>query len=118
MGRSGARGNGSAVAGMGDAGTPRSPIAATVALFRALHKYSFWPEMMKRLVLVCLLSIVALGLQAEPPVEGEYIMLVGGQSMCQWEKYKTVPQDTWWGKFLCDARLREEQLYNVLGVDD
>jgi len=34
---------------------------------------------------------VALGLQAAPPVEGEYIMLVGGPSMYQWEKYKAVP---------------------------
>ena len=46
---------------------------------------------MKRLLLACCLSMVALGLQAAPPAGGEYVLLVGGPSMYQWEKYKAVP---------------------------
>ena len=73
--------------------------------------------MMKRLVLVCLLSVIALGLQAAPRVEGEYIMLVGGPSMYQWEKYKAYPHDHWWANFVRAARLRTEQLRSELGPD-
>ena len=73
--------------------------------------------MMKRLVLVCLLSMVALSLEAAPPVAGEYIMLVGGPSMYQWEKYKAVPHDHWWANFVRAARLRTEQLRTQLGPD-
>src|SRR5712691_4288939 len=73
--------------------------------------------MMKRLVLVCLLSMVALGLQAAPPVGGEYIMLVGGPSMYQWEKYKAYPHDHWWANFVRAARLRTEQLRTQVGPD-
>src|SRR5215469_15020267 len=73
--------------------------------------------MMKRLVIVCFLSMIALGLQAAPPVEGEYIMLVGGPSMYQWEKYKAYPHDHWWANFVRAARLRTEQLRGQLGPD-
>ncbi|MGE5209422.1 MAG: hypothetical protein ACM3KL_08845 [Alphaproteobacteria bacterium] len=73
--------------------------------------------MMKRLLLVCLLWMVALGLRAAPPAGGEYIMLVGGPSMYQWEKYKAFPHDHWWANFVRAARLRTEQLRNELGPD-
>ena len=54
--------------------------------------------------------MVALGLQAAPPAGGEYVLLVGGPSMYQWEKYKAVPHDHWWANFVRAARLRTEQL--------
>jgi hypothetical protein len=73
--------------------------------------------MMKRLLLVCCLSMVALGLQAAPPAGGEYVLLVGGPSMYQWEKYKAVPHDHWWANFVRAARLRTEQLRAQLGPD-
>ena len=73
--------------------------------------------MMKRLLFVGLLSMVALGLQAAPPAAGEYIMLVGGPSMYQWEKYKAVPHDHWWANFVRAARLRTEQLRSEVGPD-
>src|SRR5438045_5992139 len=72
---------------------------------------------MKRLLLVCWLSMVALGLQAARPVGGEYIMLVGGPSMYQWEKYKAFPHDHWWANFVRAARLRTEQLRSQVGPD-
>ncbi|HEX9281274.1 MAG TPA: hypothetical protein VF878_02235 [Candidatus Udaeobacter sp.] len=73
--------------------------------------------MMKRLLLVCCLSMVALGLRAAPPAGGEYVLLVGGPSMYQWEKYKAFPHDHWWANFVRAARLRTEQLRTQLGPD-
>src|SRR3954468_21494845 len=64
--------------------------------------------MMKRLLLVCCLSMVALTLRAAPPAGGEYVILVGGPSMDQWEKYKAFPHDHWWANFVCAVRLRTE----------
>src|SRR5436853_6694088 len=72
---------------------------------------------MKRLVLVFFFSVVAFSVQAAPPVDGEYIILVGGPSMYQWEKYKAVPHDHWWANFVRAARLRTEQLRTELGPD-
>ena len=72
---------------------------------------------MKRLLLACCLSMVALGLQAAPPAGGEYVLLVGGPSMYQWEKYKAVPHDHWWANFVRAARLRTEQLRAQFGPD-
>src|SRR5436309_14261360 len=74
---------------------------------------------MKRLWLVVLFSIFALASQgAAPPTSGEYIILVGGPSMYQWEKYKAVPHDHWWANFVRAARLRTEQLRAELGPDE
>jgi hypothetical protein len=73
--------------------------------------------MMKRLLLVCCLSMGALGLRAAPPPGGEYVILVGGPSMYQWEKYKVYPHDHWWANFVRAARLRTEQLRTTLSPD-
>jgi hypothetical protein len=73
--------------------------------------------MMKRLLLVCLLSMIAVGTQAAQPAAGEYIILVGGPSMYMWEKYKTYPHDHWWANFVRAARLRTEQLRSEIGPD-
>lgn len=73
--------------------------------------------MMKRLLLVFCLSMVTLGLRAAPPAGGEYVLLVGGPSMYQWEKYKAVPHDHWWANFVRAARLRTEQLREQFGPD-
>src|SRR5207244_12971087 len=70
---------------------------------------------MKRFLLICSLSTFALGSQAASPASGEYIMLIGGPSMYQWEKYKAYPHDHWWANFVRAARLRTEQLRNELG---
>src|SRR6266516_8117087 len=75
------------------------------------------PAMMKRLLLVCALSILAPGAKAASPASGEYIILVGGPSMYQWEQYKAQPHDHWWANFVRAARLRTEQLRDGLGPD-
>ena len=73
--------------------------------------------MMNRLLLITFLCILAVGVQAAPPASGEYIILVGGPSMYQWEKYKAFPHDHWWANFVRAARLRTEQLREALGPD-
>src|SRR5213075_843236 len=72
--------------------------------------------MMKRPVLVCLLSMLACASQgARPPTSGEYIILIGGPSLYQWEKYKAYPHDHWWANFIRAARIRTEQLRGQYG---
>jgi hypothetical protein len=51
------------------------------------------------------------------PANNEWILLVGGPSMQQWEKYKAQPHDHWWANFVHAARLRTEQLREQLGPD-
>jgi hypothetical protein len=48
---------------------------------------------------------------------GEYIILVGGPSLMEWEKYKTQPHDHWWANFVRAARIRTEQLRAQYGPD-
>src|SRR6266480_5044596 len=72
---------------------------------------------MKRLLLICAVSIFALASKAASPSSGEYIILVGGPSMYQWEKYKLYPHDHWWANFVRAARLRTEQVRAQLGPD-
>src|SRR5207237_4665709 len=47
----------------------------------------------------------------------EWILLVGGASIHQWEQYKAQPHDHWWANFVHAARLRTEQLRQELGPD-
>jgi hypothetical protein len=72
---------------------------------------------MKQLLLILSLSL-ALSARALPaPVAGEYVFLVGGPSMHQWEQYKTQPHDHWWANFVHAARLRTEQFRTQLSPD-
>src|SRR4029077_4203672 len=50
-----------------------------------------------------------------PP--GEYIIVVGGPSLQEWEKYKAQPHDHWWANFVHAARIRTDQLRAELGPD-
>src|SRR5438067_833473 len=71
---------------------------------------------MKRLLLsfVLFLTLVA---GASAAQKTEYVLLVGGPSMYQWEKYKAQPHDHWWANFVRAARLRTEQLRAQYGQD-
>jgi hypothetical protein len=40
----------------------------------------------------------------------EYIILTGGVSMWQWEKYKAAPHDNWWMNFVRASRIRIQQI--------
>jgi hypothetical protein len=67
------------------------------------------------------LSVLIFGLALARPVsaanfpEGEWVIVVGGVSMHQWEKYKAQPHDHWWANFVHAARIRTEQLRSQLG---
>src|SRR5437868_413265 len=78
------------------------------------------PRFMRRLFLpVLILLVIAFGLsaQAAPPPKTEWILLVGGPSMYQWEKYKAQPHDHWWANFVRATRIRTEQLRAEYGPD-
>lgn len=72
---------------------------------------------MERLLLLSVLSLFALASEAGSPLSGEFIMLVGGPSMYQWEKYKTYPHDHWWANFVRAARIRTEQIRAQYGPE-
>ncbi|HEX8489522.1 MAG TPA: hypothetical protein VF626_00765 [Chthoniobacterales bacterium] len=66
---------------------------------------------MKRLLPILLLFSLLLGSRAlAAPAAGEYIILVGGPSLMQWEKYKKQPHDHWWANFVRAGRIRTEQI--------
>ena len=73
---------------------------------------------MKRLLLIFLSLglLTAANARAATP-NGEYIILVGGPSLMEWEKYKTQPHDHWWANFVRAARIRTEQLRAQYGPD-
>lgn len=59
-------------------------------------------------LLALVLFLAAVG--SAPAVEKEYIILSGGPSLIEWEKYKAAPHDAWWGNFIRAARVRIQQL--------
>jgi hypothetical protein len=64
---------------------------------------------MKRLLPILLLALLV-RLAPAAAVPGENIILVGGPSLMQWEKYKAQPHDHWWANFVHAARIRTEQI--------
>src|SRR5438552_18423983 len=73
---------------------------------------------MNRLLIIAFLSVLALSANAGDKIpKGEWIILVGGPSLKQWEKYKTQPHDHWWANFVRAARLRTEQIQSQYGQD-
>jgi hypothetical protein len=66
--------------------------------------------------IICLLFCALAAAKAATP-SGEYIILVGGVSLHEWEKYKDEPHDHWWANFVHAARVRTEQIRAQLGPD-
>jgi hypothetical protein len=73
--------------------------------------------MIMRRCFALLLFFLLLCPAAHGATNGEYIILVGGPSLQQWEKYKQQPHDHWWANFIRAARIRTEQLRAQLGPD-
>ncbi|MEI6070734.1 MAG: hypothetical protein WCS31_02995 [Verrucomicrobiae bacterium] len=69
--------------------------------------------MFRALLLVFLSGV----LSASAAVQKEYIFLSGGPSLIEWEKYKAVPHDIWWGNFIRAARVRIEQIRKEQGPE-
>ena len=77
---------------------------------------------MNRLHFLCFLLFslaVAQIAPAQTPANpnAEYIILVGGPSLMQWEKYKEQPHDHWWANFVRAGRIRTEQIRERYGAD-
>jgi hypothetical protein len=71
---------------------------------------------MKRVLIILLLIALSQAAHARPRND-EWIILVGGPSLYEWEKYKAYPHDHWWANFVRAARIRTEQLRTALGPD-
>ncbi|HEX8077788.1 MAG TPA: hypothetical protein VF511_08235 [Chthoniobacterales bacterium] len=67
---------------------------------------------MKRLLalLILLCTLLVSQARAAVPVNGEYVLLIGGPSLMVWEKYKKQPHDHWWANFVRAGRIRTEQI--------
>src|SRR5947208_12421330 len=67
-------------------------------------------------ILVLLLAFLALLCGPAPAAttlsdaQKEYIILTGGVSLWQWEKYKAAPHDNWWMNFVRASRIRMQQI--------
>ena len=75
---------------------------------------------MKRLfaLLLPLLLVISAVAPARAAITPEYIILVGGPSLMQWEKYKgAAAHDFWWANFVRAGRIRTEQLRAKFGPD-
>ncbi len=48
--------------------------------------------------------------QLHAQADREYLILSGGPSLDEWEKYKAAPHDKWWGNFIRSARIRIAEL--------
>ena len=47
----------------------------------------------------------------------EYIVIIGGPSLIEWEKLKKVPHDHWWANFVHASRIRLEELRAQYGAN-
>ena len=77
---------------------------------------------MRRMKTLCalFLTLVAFVSVASPAlaVEKEYVILTGGVSLYEWEKFKgPMAHDHWWANFVRASRIRMEQLRNETGPD-
>ena len=72
---------------------------------------------MKKLLL-WLLAIAGCGASAfAADPSREYILVSGGPSLIEWEKFKAAPHDVWWGNFVRAARVRIQELQAKYGPD-
>jgi len=74
--------------------------------------------MKRSLLITAFLGLLLVQQSSAAPVTGEYIMLVGGPSLIQWEKYKgDQAHDHWWANFIRAASIRTEQIRTQAGTD-
>ena len=70
------------------------------------------------LLLAALTLTFAVAKPAAAEVTPEYVLLIGGPSLMQWEKYKGAnAHDHWWANFVRAGRIRTEQLRAKFGPD-
>lgn len=49
-------------------------------------------------------------LTSHAAIQREYIIVSGGPSLLEWEKFKAEPHDRWWGNFIRSARVRIQEI--------
>jgi hypothetical protein len=64
--------------------------------------------------ILAVIWLVPFGRAQQLPV-GEHIVVCGGVSLMEWEKYKIQPHDNWWLNFVRASRLRIEELRQQYG---
>jgi len=69
--------------------------------------------MFRILALVFMVGLLA----AKAEVEREFILVSGGPSLHEWEKFKEEPHDRWWGNFIRAARVRIQEIQTKVGLD-
>lgn len=62
------------------------------------------------LLLVALIGLVLAPLRAAADPNRENIIICGGVSLHQWERYKAQPHDNWWANFVRASRIRIQQI--------
>lgn len=68
--------------------------------------------------LFCFLLLLSSGghiLRAGQSYKPEYIVITGGPSLIEWEKFKRVPHDHWWANFVHASRIRLGELRQTYG---
>jgi hypothetical protein len=70
-------------------------------------------------LLLLVLAFLAFGSArgAAPAPDKEYVILTGGVSLYEWEKFKAQPHDHWWANFVHASRVRFDQLRAQNGPD-
>lgn len=69
--------------------------------------------MMRMLLILVLVGVAS----ASAASQKEYIIVSGGPSLIEWEKFKAEPHDRWWGNFVRAARVRIDEIRRQQGPD-
>lgn len=75
---------------------------------------------MTRILTILIAALILAGTQAvrAQGTDREFILLTGGVSLMEWEKYKgPEAHDHWWANFVRATRIRMEQIRNEQGPD-
>lgn len=70
---------------------------------------------MPRLLALLIPALLSIHLATAAQPREEYILVSGGPSLEEWEKYKDEPHDRWWGNFIRAARVRIQQIQKEHG---
>lgn len=70
---------------------------------------------MPHFIALLILTLTAITTASASQPREEYILVSGGPSLEEWEKYKDDPHDRWWGNFIRAARVRIQQIQKEKG---
>jgi hypothetical protein len=72
---------------------------------------------MPLLLVFYIFLLIAMPTAAAAQAGEEYILVSGGPSLQEWERYKAEPHDLWWGNFIRAARVRAQEIQKQKGAD-